>query len=98
LIQTKTSGNQGTKLGWETVKDVVAGEAFYRRRHPAIRFTKVGVTNQFFNAQAQEQARLNQVELVDQVRLNELLNRYPVMMMDVERLLYAEWDEGSEAA
>jgi restriction endonuclease Mrr len=58
----------------------------------------VGVTNQFFNAQAQEQARLNQVELVDQVRLNELLNRYPVMMMDVERLLYAEWDEGSEAA
>jgi Holliday junction resolvase len=98
LIQTKTSGNQGTKLGWEAVKDVVAGEAFYRRRHPGIRFTKVGVTNQFFNAQAHEQARLNQVELVDQVRLNELLNRCPVMMMDVERLLYAEWDEGSEAA
>jgi superfamily II DNA or RNA helicase len=98
LIQTKTSGNEGTKLGWEAVKDVVAGEAFYRRRHPGIQFTKVGVTNQFFNAQAHEQARLNKVELVDQVRLNELLDRYSVTMMDVERLLYAEWDNSSEAA
>jgi len=56
LIETKTSGNEGTKLGWETVKDVVGGEAFYRRKHPNIQFKKVGVTNQFFNAQAHEQA------------------------------------------
>lgn len=98
LIQTKTSGNEGTKLGWETVKDVVGGEAFYRRKHPNIEFKKVGVTNQFFNSQAHEQAGLNDVELVDQHGLDELLRRHPVTMMDLERLLYAEWDEDSEAA
>jgi Holliday junction resolvase len=91
LIQTKTSSNEGTKLGWETVKDVVGGEAFYRRRHPNVEFKKVGLTNQFFNAQAHEQAGLNDVELIDQHRLAELLDRHPVTMMDLERLLYAEW-------
>jgi Holliday junction resolvase len=77
LIQTKTSGNEGTKLGWETVKDVVAGEAFYRRKHPNVEFKKVGVTNQFFNAQAHEQAELNGVELIDQHGLGQLLDRHP---------------------
>lgn len=95
LIQTKTSGNDGVKLGWETVKDVVGGEAFYRRKHPNIEFKKVGVTNQFFNAQAHEQAGLNDVELVDQHGLGALLDRHPVTMMDLERLLYAEWSEDS---
>ncbi|MGE0811003.1 MAG: SNF2-related protein [Immundisolibacter sp.] len=98
LIQTKTSGNEGTKLGWETVKDVVGGEAFYRRKHPNIQFKKVGVTNQFFNAQAHEQAALNDVELIDQHGLAQLLERHPVTMMDIERLLYVEWGEGSDAA
>lgn len=97
LIQTKTSGNEGTKLGWETVKDVVGGEAFYRRKHPNIDFKKVGVTNQFFNAQAYEQAELNDVELIDQDRLGQLLDRHHVTMMDLERLLYAEWGENSDA-
>lgn len=91
LIQTKTSGNEGTKLGWETVKDVVGGEAFYRRKHPNIQFTKVGVTNQFFNVQAHAQASLNNVELIDQHGLGKLLDQHPVTMMDLERLLYAEW-------
>lgn len=98
LIQTKTSGTEGMKLGWETVKDVVAGEAYYRRRHPHVQFKKVGLTNQFFNAQAHEQAGLNGVELVDQVGLADLLTRFPVMMMDVERLLYAEWDSADVPA
>lgn len=96
LIQTKTSGNEGTKLGWETVKDVVGGEAFYRRKHPSIQFKKVGVTNQFFNAQAHEQANLNDVELVDQNKLSELLRQHSVTMMDLERLLYADWSIAEE--
>lgn len=95
LIQTKTSSNEGTKLGWETVKDVVGGEAFYRRKHPNIEFKKVGVTNQFFNAQAYEQAALNHVELIDQDGLAQLLDRHPVTMMDLERLLYPEWGNDS---
>lgn len=96
LIQTKTSGNEGAKLGWETVKDVVGGEAFYRRKHPNVQFQKVGVTNQFFNTQAHEQAELNGVELIDQLQLSELLEKYPVTMMDLERLLYAEWGQETE--
>ena len=80
------------------MKDVVGGEAFYRRKHPNIQFKKVGVTNQFFNAQAHEQAGLNDVELVDQDRLAELLDQHSVTMMDLERLLYAEWGDDAEAA
>lgn len=93
LIQTKTSSNEGAKLGWETVKDVVGGEAYYRRRHPNVRFRKVGLTNQFFNAHAHEQAELNSVELIDQTRLADLLARYPVAMVELERLLYRDWSE-----
>lgn len=92
LIQTKTSSNVGAKLGWETVKDVVGGEAFYRRRHPNVQFKKVGLTNQFFNAQAHEQAELNDVLLVDQTLLNEMLAKYPVTMLQIERLLYTDWE------
>lgn len=95
LIQTKTSSNEGMKLGWETVKDVVGGEAFYRKKHPNIDFKKVGVTNQFFNAQATEQAELNGVELVEQRLLGKLLEKYPVTMMDIERLLYTDWSMAS---
>lgn len=98
LIQTKTSGNEGPKLGWETVKDVVGGEAFYRRKHPNIQFKKVGVTNQFSNAQAHEQAELNDVELVDQQQPGQVLERHPMTMMDLERLLYAEWGPVDEVA
>ncbi len=97
LVQTKTSGNEGTKIGWETVKDVVGGEAFYRRKHPNIDFKKVGFTNQYFNAQAHEQAELNGVELLDQRHLAYMLLTYPVTMLEVERLLYSEWSQEAEA-
>ena len=66
LIQTKTSAADGRLLGWEAVNEVVAGEAFYVRRHPGVTFRKVGLTNQFLNAGAYEKAALNQVELLDQ--------------------------------
>jgi Holliday junction resolvase len=93
LIQTKTSANEGTRLGWETVKDVVGGEAFYRRKHPNVRFNKVGVTNQFFNAQAAEHAELNGVKLIDQRGLGDLLEKHSITMMDVERFLFNEWSD-----
>lgn len=90
LLQTKTNSREGGRLGWETVKDVVGGEAFYRRRHPGVAFRKVGVTNQFFNAQTHAQAALNHVELIEQPRLLELLRQFPVTMLEVERMLYAD--------
>lgn len=92
LIQAKTSSVEGARLGWEAVKDLAAGEAFYRRKHPGIRFEKIGMTNQFFNQQALEQASLNEVTLVDQTRLGELLEMFPVTMLDLERLLYSDWE------
>jgi len=92
LIQTKTTSKEGMKLGWETVKDVVGGEAFYRRKHPNVEFKKVGLTNQFFNAQAYEQAELNNVLLVDQAMLSEMLTEYPTTMLELERLIYTDWE------
>ncbi|NHZ44616.1 SNF2-related protein [Massilia aquatica] len=91
LIQAKTCGTDGTRLGWEAVKEVVAGEAFYRRRHPKVQFQKVCITNQFFNAHASENAALNQVELLDQLDLEAMLNTHAVTMLEVERMLYTEW-------
>lgn len=91
LIQTKTSGNEGAKLGWEIVKELVGGEAYYKRRHSNVNFKKVGLTNQYFNSQANEHASLNSVTLVDQTGLDALLKRYRVTLMDIEKILYTDW-------
>lgn len=91
LLQAKTSGTDGTALGWDAVKEVVAGEAFYRRRHPDIDFDKLCITNQFFNRQAHENAMLNGVELLEQPQLAQLLEAHTVTLLEVERMLYAEW-------
>ena len=97
LIQAKTSAADGATLGWEAVKDVVTGEAFYRRRHPGVAFEKVCITNQFFNQQARENAELNGVELLDQSHLAEMLSAHEVTMLEVERMLFAEWRQAEEA-
>jgi HJR/Mrr/RecB family endonuclease len=91
LIQVKSSGRERASLSWEAVKDVVAGAAFYKRRHPGIEFAKVCLTNQFFNSQAQENALLNAVKLLDQVQLTALLEEHPVSMLEVEKMLYTDW-------
>lgn len=75
----------------EAVKDVVTGEAFYRRRHPGVVFDKVCITNQYFDKQTHENAMLNGVELLTQTHLAELLTTYGVTMLEVERMLFAEW-------
>lgn len=91
LVQTKTSGKEGMKLGWETVKDVVGGEAYYKKKHLNVKFQKFGVTNQFFNDQAHAQAKLNNVTLIDQPRLDELLKQYPISMIEIENFIYTDW-------
>jgi HJR/Mrr/RecB family endonuclease len=91
LVQTKASGIDGHALNWDAVKEVVAGEAYYKRRHPAVKFEKICLTNQFFNNHAKENADLNCVKLLDQHDLAALLARYPVTMLEVERMLHAEW-------
>lgn len=78
LIQCKTSSNAAAALGWEAVKDVAAGAAAYEAKYTGVRFKKVAVTNQCFNSVAQEQARLNGVDLVDCDSLAGMLIKYPV--------------------
>ena len=91
LVQTKSSASETRPLNWDAVKEVVTGEAFYRRRHSGVLFKKVGLTNQSFNQQAHENARLNDVTLLERSNLEEMLNQYPVTMLDIERLLYTDW-------
>jgi hypothetical protein len=98
LIQTKSSAADGRTLGWDAVNEVVAGEAFYRRRHPGVNFKKFGFTNQFFNTGAHEKAALNAVELMDQNHLAKLISEHRVTMLDVERLLYNDWTQSEATA
>ncbi|KAF0220435.1 MAG: SNF2-related [Rhodospirillaceae bacterium] len=37
LIQCKTTSVAGKELGWDGVKDVIAGAAAYHARHPDVR-------------------------------------------------------------
>lgn len=94
LIQTKTSAADDRSLSWDAVKEVVAGEAFYKRRHPDVTFRKIGVTNQFFNSSAHEKAALNEVELLDQTDLQVLLRDWPVTMLEIEKYLFCDWTLG----
>lgn len=87
LIQCKSSQTEGTNLGWEAIKDVVTGEAKYKFEHPGVAFTKVAVTNQFFNDNARFHADLNKVRLVDQTTLAQLLGTHCVVRGDIETLL-----------
>ncbi|GAB7535224.1 SNF2-related protein [Burkholderia sp. 3C] len=76
LIQCKSS--KSAELGWDAVKEVVAGAARYQARFRGTRFRRIAVTNQGFTSGAREQAAANQVELVVRERLAELLNLYPI--------------------
>lgn len=78
LIQCKSSSVERQALGWEAVRDVVAGAAAYEAKHTGVDFRKVAVTNQRFNSVAREQAQLNGVDLVDCDELAEILIKHPV--------------------
>ncbi len=84
LIQAKSSMIEGRQLGWEAVKDVVAGEAAFKAKHPGVTFAKYSVTNQFFNDDARYQAGVNNVTLVDQNKLQQLLQEHSVTVLEIE--------------
>jgi SNF2 family DNA or RNA helicase len=90
LIQTKSSGIDGYKHGWDTVKEVIAGHAYYQRRHPDVDFQLIGLSNQYFNSHAYENANLNGVKLVGQDELSDLLKQFSVNLAEVERFVYAD--------
>lgn len=91
LIQCKSSSVDGKELGWEAVKDVVAGTAAYSAQFPGVRFTRAAVTNKRFNSSARMQALLNHVELVDIVGLAERLKEKPVRWRELSSCLFSGW-------
>lgn len=82
LIQCKSSSTERA-LGWNAVKDVSGGAAIYAEMYPDVRCLKITVTNQRFNGRAQERAKVNGVELVEQRRLIEMLRQSPLALVDV---------------
>jgi Holliday junction resolvase len=83
LIQCKSSARQGAKLGWEAVKEVVGGTAIYSEHYPGVTFSRICVTNQFFNATAHDRAKANGVAIVEQDELLSLLQKHPLTKLDV---------------
>jgi HJR/Mrr/RecB family endonuclease len=66
LIQCKRSKKP---LGWDAIKEVVAGAAKYQHLYPTISFAKLAVTNHSFNANSKEQAHYNKVQLWERTEL-----------------------------
>ncbi|WP_447985867.1 restriction endonuclease [Nitrospira sp. Nam74] len=95
LIQCKSSSREGQELGWQAVKDVVAGAAGYVARHPGVKFSLVAATNQRFNAVARAQANVNHVQLLDGESLAAMLQKNPVTRREIENLLFATWNAQS---
>lgn len=93
LVQTKTSGTDDAALDWDAVKEVVGGHAFYAKLFPNVTFDRVCMTNQYFDQQARLNAKLNNVELVEQPQLAQMLSETSVSMIEVERILYSEWTQ-----
>jgi HJR/Mrr/RecB family endonuclease len=92
LIQCKTSRSEDKSLGWEAIKEVVGGEAAYRRRYPGVSFTKVCVSNVGFNSTATLQAEHNAVRLVDRAALEQIQAGHMITLEDVEKMLHSAWE------
>lgn len=89
LIQCKSSQSETRELGWEAVKDVVAGAAAYRQFHTGVTFSLIAATNQHFNEGAKRQAASNNVELIDRDRLAPLLKKHPLKRSEISSLALA---------
>lgn len=87
LVQCKTSLTSTSGLGWEAVKDVVGGTAFYELKHSGVSFTRIAATHHWFNQTAMSHAEINGVVLWDGEELKNLLQNFPVSRFEVESLL-----------
>lgn len=83
LIQCKSSKELDKRLGWEGVKDVVAGEAGYRMQYPGVQFQKLALTNQFFNETAKGQAQLNDVLLLDKTAILREIRKLHISYLEL---------------
>lgn len=83
LLQCKSSKELDKRLGWEGVKDVVAGEAAYRVQYPGVQFQKLALTNQYFNEAAKTQANLNNVLLLDKTAILKEIRRLHISYLEL---------------
>lgn len=87
LIQVKHSSNEAASLGWDAVKEIVAGEKLYVLQFPGVRFKKLALTNREFNGNARAQAEVLGVELIGRQHLASLLQENRVTMTEIEGFL-----------
>lgn len=83
LVQCKRSNRT---LGWDAIKEVVAGTARYEKLYPSIAFTKLAVTNQFFNPNAKDQAQHNAVQLWEREELDLRLQQAKITTQELDEL------------
>lgn len=87
LIQVKHCASDTGVLGWDAVKEIVAGERLHAFQFPGVQFRKVALTNREFNTNAYAQAQILGVELVNRSRLAKLLQDHRVTMSEIESFL-----------
>jgi len=89
LIQVKHSSSEDGSLGWDAVKEIVAGEKLYAFQYPGVQFKKIALTNREFSSNARAQANLLSVELIGRHQLASLLQDDRVTMTEVESFLFS---------
>jgi hypothetical protein len=85
LIQCKRSSKT---LGWDAIKEVVGGSARYEKLYPGIIFTKIAMTNQFFNQIAKEQAIHNCVDLWERSAFDVKLRNACINQCEAKRSVF----------
>ena len=89
LIQVKHSSSEAGNLGWDAVKEIVAGGQIYAAKYPGVQLKKIALTNREFSSNASAQARILGVELISRQSLTQLLQDYRVTMTEVESFMFS---------
>lgn len=87
LIQVKHSSSEAGFLGWDAIKEIVAGERIYAFQCPGVQFRKIALTNREFNSNAHTQARILSVDLISRNHLAQLLRDHRVTIAEIESFL-----------
>ena len=82
LLQCKSSIN--SQVGWDAIKEVVAGAPVYQAMMPNVKLRRLAVTNQFFSESTRHRAQANQVHLVERTEIESLLAQHPVATDELE--------------
>lgn len=89
LVQVKHSSSEAGCLGWDAVKEIVAGERLYAVKFPGVCFKKLALTNREFNRNAHSQAEALGVELIERQQLASMLQEHRVTMTEIEGFMVA---------